>query len=117
MKTVVRLLSVAGLFGYGIFLFAIVVFSGMSASSRGFGRGVWLPAIMPFFYLIYCFVSTFDFLKGRSLLVSGIVAHVAVAPVIIGSFGTQVPFVGLGGLVIAAAWCGMYSSKQSKSDV
>lgn len=115
MKTTVRVISVVGLFFFTAYLILCLLASGMSDSTTGPAAGpVMLFVVIPFFYLAYCFYSTFDYLRGKALLISGIVAHLAMLPLVIITLrGFPPAFIGIGILLMIVAWFGMYFEKRS----
>jgi len=116
MKIAVRVISVVGLVFFTAYLILCLLLSGMSDSTTGPAPGpVFFFFITPYLYLAYCLYSTFDRLKGKVLLISGIVAHLAMLPlVIITLHGFPPAFIGIGILVMIAAWFGMYFEERIK---
>jgi hypothetical protein len=116
MRILVRIISGIGLIGYAGFVFLLFALGGMSASSTGPVAGpMFFFCVAPFLYLLYCFFSTFDHLTGTALLGSGIVAHLAMMPVVVITLqGGNTAIIGIGVLGMIAAWCGMYYERKSK---
>jgi len=116
---VVRFLSTLGLAAYFPFLgyvFLLSVLGGMSASATsGFAAGpTFFIVILPFFYFVYCLLSTRKRFKGPLLLVSGIIAHSLMLPVIVMTFHSAISaIIGLAFLAIIAAWFGMFFERRS----
>jgi hypothetical protein len=115
MRIIVRGISIFGLIGYAGFVMLLLHFSGMSDSSTEPTAGLkFYFCVIPFLYLLYCFFSTFDYLTGTALLVSGIIAHLAILPLVILLLGGS-PVIGIGALGVIAAWFGMYFERRPKS--
>jgi hypothetical protein len=118
MRILVRIISGVGLIGYAGFVFLLFALGGMSASSTGPAGGpMFFFCVVPFLYLLYCFFSTFDYLTRKALLASGIVAHLAMVPVVIITLqGASTAIIGIGALGMIGAWYGMYFQRRPKRD-
>ena len=116
MSIVVRVLSILGLLGYLGFAFFLMAMSGMSASPTDpWTGGILFLLGSPFAYLFYCFISSFRILKGAELLVSGVIAHLVIAPFIVFSFiDGEMQVFGVAGLTMAGFWVAMYFERTRK---
>jgi len=113
MAIFVRVLSILGLIGYGVFAWMFVIFAGMSPSSTSPWTG---PTLLyfgsPFIYLLYCLLSSMRGITGWPLLISGIIAHLVILPVLIDSLRDELSPLGLAGVLMAGAWSGMYNERR-----
>ena len=115
MRLVVRILSGIGL---GLSLIFIMFFgsaSGLSDSSSS-GTGVGGLLVLPFIYFGFCFWSSFGELRGISLLIGGIIAHLCVLPFLIRLFHDGMILFGFPILIMALVWAGMYFESNAKTD-
>jgi hypothetical protein len=115
MRIIVRLISIAGSIICLGFAFLALAFSGMSDSSTGPAAGPMVVfGVIPFMYLIYCCFSTFNYLTQRALLISGVVAHLTILPLIVISLrSSSTAIIGIGAIGMIACWFGMYFEKKT----
>src|SRR5689334_20557378 len=116
MTILVRILSVLGLIGYTGFVFLIVAMSGMSPSATDPWTGPTLLRLaLPVVYLLFCLVSSVRVFAGLALLICGVIAHAVILPFVFLSLRTgEMNLFNVAGLIMAAAWFGMYLERERK---
>ena len=67
--------------------------------------------IVPLLYFIYCYASTYSWIRGRALLITGIVAHILPASLALGALVNGSDYLLLPVLVYVGAWFGMYAAR------
>ena len=119
MNLVVRFGSALGMAGYGAFLFFLIRLAGWYGESGQSPpvSALWFFIVLPFVYLMFCFVTSFPYFRGRGVFYSGIAAHIMILPFLILSFFSgEMAIIGLLGLGMSAAWFVMYSKRGSRSE-
>lgn len=62
------------------YLFAVIPFLAYFPSTK-----IQILFLYPFLYWVFCIVSSFTFLRGRALIISGVIANVGLIPLIVWS--------------------------------
>ena len=116
MRITVRILSLLGLGIHLLFIVLLGAASGLSDSpSSASGRMVVL-LVSPFLYFGYCLLSSFGFWRGPSLLIGGIIAHLAVVPFLLRLYHDGVPLFGFPIVILALCWARMYLKSLTSRD-
>lgn len=116
MRILVAILSGIGLVAWSILLVVGIGLSGWGdgAPGRGWSRAD-MYIFIPLPYFLFTFLSCFPFIKGATLRIGGVLAHILLAVFIVGGLLevslTGVVF-GFAALVFARLWFAMYSSRR-----
>ena len=111
MKILVRMISVVGLIAYAGIVLLAMRFAGMSDSSQDSLKtsGGLYFCVVPFLYFVFSFISTLNCLKLKTILLLGVIANLALLPIVVTCFRRGGNFfVGVTVLVIITVWFGMY---------
>jgi hypothetical protein len=90
--------------------------SGLSDARSSPTGGMIVLLASPFLYFGYCLLSSFGYWRGASLLIGGIIAHLAIIPFVVRVIRDDVPLFGVPVIILALYWAGMYLTTSRRQD-
>ena len=72
--------------------------------------------LYPFLYWVFCVISSFTFVRGRALIISGIIANVGLIPLIVWCLMNDVGLLGVFFTGFALLWCLMCVARLAEDE-